>query len=159
MQPTTRASWTGSLVMSGVDFSRIKDYYFYATEEHVQHPVVKYLARHNNIILMEKRNLKNSILKLAQVLKQGKNVVIFPEGSRTHSGEIGKFKKMFAILAVELDIPVLPVCIRGAYDALPRGKHFVNTSHIDVEYLPIVKPSGTYDEFANKIRTVINDRL
>lgn len=149
----------GPLVMSGVDFSRIKDYYFYATEEHVQHPVVKYLARHNNIILMERKNLKNSILKLAQVLKQGKNVVIFPEGSRTHSGEIGKFKKMFAILAVELDIPVLPVCIRGAYDALPRGKHHIKASHIDVEYLPIVKPSGTYDEFANKVRTVINDRL
>ncbi|MCM1078842.1 MAG: AMP-binding protein [Bacteroidales bacterium] len=149
----------GPLVMAGVDFSQIKDCYFYATEEHVQNPVVKYLARHNNIILMEKRNLKNSILKLAQVLKQGKNVVIFPEGSRTHSGEIGRFKKMFAILAIELDIPVLPVCIRGAYDALPRGKHVMNTSHIDVEYLPVVKPSGTYDEFADKVRTIINDRL
>lgn len=149
----------GPLVMAGIDFSQMKDFYFYATEEHVQHPLVKYLARHNNIILMERKNLKNSILKLAQVLKMGKNVVIFPEGSRTHSGEIGKFKKMFAILAIELDVPVLPVCIRGAYEALPRGKHFVNTSHIDVEYLPVVKPSGDYDEFAGKIRNIINDRL
>ena len=149
----------GPLVVTGMEWNQIKECYFYATEEHVQHPILRYLARHNNIILMEKRNLKNSILKLGNVLKQGKNVVIFPEGSRTHSGEIGKFRKMFAILAIELGVPVLPVVIRGAYDAMPRGQHSVKPKHIEIEYLPTVKPEGSYDEFADNIRSVINAKL
>lgn len=149
----------GPLVVSGMNSKQLKDCYFYATEEHVQSAVLKYLAHHNNIILMEKRNLKNSILKLGNVLKNGKNVVIFPEGSRTHSGEIGKFRKMFAILATELNVPILPVVVRGAYDALPRGQHSIRPKHIEIEYLPTVRPHGTYDDFANEIRNIINDKL
>lgn len=149
----------GPLTMTGMPWSQISDCYFYATEEHVQHPVLKYMARHNNIILMERKNLKNSIIKLAEVLKQGKNVVIFPEGSRTHSGEIGQFKKMFAILSIELQVPILPVCISGAFEALPRHKRIGNTHHIDVEYLPIIQPHGDYDTMATDVRTAINNKL
>ena len=149
----------GPLVVTGLMSGQIRDCYFYATEEHVQHPVLRYLARHNNIILMERKNLKNSILKLGEVLKQGKNVVIFPEGSRTWSGEIGRFKKMFAILSTELQVPVLPVCIDGAFEALPRGKRIGNSHHISVTYLPPISPSGSYDEMSEKVRTAINDEL
>jgi long-chain acyl-CoA synthetase len=110
---------------------------------------------------MERRNLKNSILKMAKVLRAGKNLVIFPEGRRTNTGKLGTFKKTFAILSKELNIPIVPVCIRGAYEALPREKTLPGTAHIEIEYLPAVMPDAalSYDELAERVKETINGRL
>ena len=155
--PNHQSFLDGPIVASGLSYKTLKNSYFFATEEHVKHPVVKSLAKRNNIILMEKRNLKNSILKLSEVLKLGKNVVIFPEGSRSYDGEMVPFKKTFAILSKELNVPVVPVCIRGAYDVLPRGSKWIKPKKIEVEYLPPVMPENgdTYDSISDKVRDSI----
>ena len=159
--PNHQSFLDGPIVASGLNCKTLRNSYFFATEEHVKHPVVKSLAKRNNIILMEKRNLKNSILKLSEVLKLGKNVVIFPEGSRSYDGEMVPFKKTFAILSKELNVPVVPVCIRGAYDVLPRGSKWIKPKKIEVEYLPPVMPENgdTYDSISDKVRDSIQKGL
>ena len=159
--PNHQSFLDGPIVASGLSCKTLKNSYFFATEEHVKHPVVKSLAKRNNIIIMEKRNLKNSILKLSEVLKLGKNVVIFPEGSRSYDGEMVPFKKTFAILSKELNVPVVPVCIRGAYDVLPRGSKWIKPKKIEVEYLPPVMPENgdTYDSISDKVRDSIQKGL
>ena len=159
--PNHQSFLDGPIVASGLSCKTLKNSYFFATEEHVKRPVVKSLAKRNNIILMEKRNLKNSILKLSEVLKLGKNVVIFPEGSRSYDGEMVPFKKTFAILSKELNVPVVPVCIRGAYDVLPRGSKWIKPKKIEVEYLhPVMPENGdTYDSISDKVRDSIQKGL
>ena len=159
--PNHQSFLDGPIVASGLSCKTLRNSYFFATEEHVKHPVVKSMAKRNNIIIMEKRNLKNSILKLSEVLKLGKNVVIFPEGSRSYDGEMVPFKKTFAILSKELNVPVVPVCIRGAYDVLPRGSKWIKPKKIEVEYLPPVMPENgdTYDSISDKVRDSIQKGL
>ena len=159
--PNHQSYLDGALVSIGLPMKILRDSYFYATEEHVQGALRQYYARHNNIIIMERGNLRNSILKLAEVLKRGKNVIIFPEGSRTRTGKLADFKKTFAILSRELQVPILPVCIRGAFEALPRSRHFVSPHKIEVEFLTPVVPDRnlSYDEIANQVKQVINRRI
>lgn len=147
----------GPLVLTGLPWSTVGQCYFYAKEDHFRSATRQMIARHHNIILMERANLKDSILKMAEVLKQGKNVVIFPEGSRTHSGKVGPFKKTFAILSQELGVPVVPVRISGAFDAMPRGQALLKPCPISVHYLPAVQPSPgkDYGEQAELIRSMI----
>jgi long-chain acyl-CoA synthetase len=55
------------------------------------------------------------------ILRNGQVLAIFPEGSRSPSGEVGEFKKGVAILAKELDVKLVPVYIQGSYEAWPPG--------------------------------------
>ena len=159
--PNHQSFLDGPLTMAGMNWGDISNYYFYATEEHVQGSLRRWFAARHNIILMERRNLKNSIQKMAEVLRMGKNLVIFPEGRRTNTGALGDFKKTFAILSQDLNVPILPVCIRGAYDALPRERTMPSTAHIEIEYLPVVQPSeaSTPEALAELVKQRINEKL
>ena len=161
LTPNHQSYADAPLVLSGLSWDTLGEYYFYATEEHVRSNYRRKLAAQSNVIVMERSNLKNSILKLAKVLREGHRVIIFPEGARTHDGGTVPFKKTFAILAKELDVPIVPVCIRGAFEALPRGSSFMRPKHIKVTFLPAIKPSPeqTYEELTRKTQDAIEALL
>ena len=115
--------------------------------------VHRYVARHSNVIVMDlSKDLKNSIQKMAEVVKQGKKILIFPEGTRTQSGELGEFKKTYAILSTELNVPIVPVAITGAYAAMSSGaKKIKRGEKITVEFLPAIYPEGMKPEELNDL--------
>lgn len=136
--------------------------YFYAKEKHVKTVFLKFMAKHNNVIVVDiNNNLKRSVQKLAAVLNQDNNIVIFPEGTRTRDGELGSFKSTFAILSRELNIPIVPVVIKGAYEAMPSGKHFPRMfSKITVHIQPTIVPQEEdYKALTNKVRSIIDHQL
>ena len=122
-------------------------------KDHAKTWIRRYLARHNNVIIMDlAKDLKGSIQKMAEVVKQNKKVLIFPEGTRTTTGEIGDFKKTYAILSTELNIPIVPVAITGAYAAMSSGARRIRRgSKITVEFLPAIYPAGLTAEELNQV--------
>ena len=64
---------------------------------------------------------KHSIEQAEKQLKNGNSVVIFPEGTRTHNGEMCKFKRGAFLIATDLHLPILPLTLRGCYERLPRN--------------------------------------
>jgi long-chain acyl-CoA synthetase len=136
--------------------------YFYATEKHVRKNWVKKLADTNNVIVVDiNKDLKGSIQKMAEVIRQGNNIIIFPEGARTRDGELMEFKKTFAILACEMGVPVIPVAIKGAYEAFPTGTKIPKLfKEITIDFLPPVYPENLdYDEVTNRVKEAIANRL
>ncbi|MDD5765336.1 MAG: AMP-binding protein [Candidatus Marinimicrobia bacterium] len=131
-----------------------KNTYFYAKEKHVRNRFVRAFANRNNVIILDiNRDLKESLQKLAAVLKKGKNIIIFPEGTRTRTGKLNQFKKSFAILSRELNVPVVPVSIKGAFEALPSGSHFMRPwKKIRVKFHQPVYPGNLdYDSLLNVV--------
>ncbi|MBR4572500.1 MAG: AMP-binding protein [Prevotella sp.] len=158
LAPNHQSFLDAPIAMAGVPKEQMNDIFFYATEEHVQGKVLRYMANHHNIILMENKHLKNSIVKLSMVLRQGKSIMIFPEGTRTYTGHLNTFKKTFAILSKELNVPIIPVRISGAFRMLKRGSRFIQPCHIQVEYLPKVEPNDslTYEEITEIVKNRID---
>ncbi len=161
LAPNHQSYADAPLVLAGLPWSELGQYYFYATEEHVKSQYRRKMAAQSNVIVMERANLKNSILKLAKVLREGHRVIIFPEGARTHDGGTVPFKKTFAILAKELNVPIVPVCIRGAFEALPRGSSFMRPEHIEVNFLPAIKPAPeqSYEDLTQRTQDAIEALL
>ena len=66
------------------------------------------------------RKIQETIKQSFHVLKDGTSLVVFPEGARTFSGHMGKFRKGAFQLADELQLPVVPLTIDGSFNILPR---------------------------------------
>lgn len=144
--PNHQSFLDGLFVMSFLKYRDIKNTYFYAKEQHVRRPFVKFMAATHNVIVMDMSNLKDSIQKLGEALKKKKNIIIFPEGTRTTDGKLGEFKKTFAILSKELNVPVVPVSIKGAFQAMPKGRKIPMPHKVQVEFLdPIYPRQDTYE--------------
>ncbi|HMB00135.1 MAG TPA: AMP-binding protein, partial [Spirochaetota bacterium] len=142
--------------------SILKNIYFYAKAKHFKTGIIKYLASKNNIILMDLQNgLKESIQKTAALLKQGKKVVIFPEGTRSRDGLMHDFKKTFAILSKNLNVPVLPVAICGSYNALPAGARLPRLrSDIRISCLrPVYPAKYSVGKITGRVKQLISARL
>ena len=161
LAPNHQSFLDGPLVLSGLTSAQRRQTYSYATEDHVQSAWRQAAARKMNVVVMERARLRDSILQLAEVLRQGKVLVIFPEGSRSHDGRLMEFKKTFAILAKELRVPVVPVCINGAFDALSRHSKWVKPRPITVEFLPPLhaEPQEDYAAFADRVKQSIQQSL
>lgn len=157
MAPNHQSFLDAPLVVSHVPSGVLRNTYFYAKKDHVRGVFMRMLARNHNVVIMDMSTLKDSIRALGQILAEGKNVVIFPEGTRTRDGKVGKFKKTFAILAQELDVPIVPVRIEGAYDAWPRTRKFPRCRKVSVTYLPPVTPldGESYDALADRVREAV----
>ncbi len=115
------------------------------------------IAHRHNVIVMSSTNVKYSILQLVKVLRSNKNIMIFPEGTRTSDGELSEFKKTFAILSKELNVPVVPVGISGAFKAFPRGSKIPRPYHVQVDFMPPVYPETdmSYEDLAEKVKGLI----
>jgi len=141
------------LVLSYLDKNTLKNTFSYAKKDHMNSALRRYMASRSNVIVMDlSKDLKHSIQKMAEVVKQGKKILIFPEGTRTLDGEMGSFKKTYAILSAELNVPVVPVVIKGAYEAMSSGAKKIKWGeHISVEFLPAVYPENRTPEELNEI--------
>ena len=59
----------------------------------------------------------------AATIAQGKSIIVYPEGTRTTTGELLRFKNGAFVIAAHTGLPVLPTTIQGSFEAwLPRAK-------------------------------------
>lgn len=155
--PNHQSFLDAPLVVANMSAATLRNTYFYAKKDHVRGPVMRMLAHNHNVVIMDLSTLKDSIRALGQILTDGKNLVIFPEGTRTRTGQVATFKKTFAILAKEINVPIVPVRIEGAYEAWPRTKKLPRRHKVTVTYLPPIMPTAeeSYDQLAERVRRAI----
>lgn len=144
-----------------IPMKMMNDTYYIATVVHFDTPLRRYLADRGNILIVDiNKNLKETLQVSAEVLREGKNLVIFPEGARTRDGELQEFKKTFAILSKELNVPVVPFGIKGAYKAMPYGSKFPSMYPIKIKFFDKIYPENlTIEEIVEKSKEEIQSWL
>jgi long-chain acyl-CoA synthetase len=160
--PNHQSYFDGLFVASFLKWKTMKATYFYAKKKHVNNWFLKFIASRNNVIVMDlNKGLQESIQKMAEVLRKGKKVIIFPEGTRSKNGEVGEFKKMFAILSKEINVPVVPVAIRGAFNALPSGKLIPRAfTRVEVNFMqPVYPDQHTHDTLTEEVYNQISKQV
>ena len=149
-------------VLAKIPAKEFKKTYCFAKGKHFKQWWRRYLAKRNNIIIMrEDEEIVDSIKRMASVLKKGRNVMIFPEGTRSRDGSLSDFKQTFSLLACEISVPVVPVAIDGAFEAFPRNRKIPHPfKKITVTYLPPISSEGkTREELASAVKEAIEKKL
>ena len=89
---------------------------------------------------------QKSVEYAAEVLRGGRNIVMFPEGTRSPDGKLLPFKKGGFFLAAETGAPMVPVVIRGTAKMMRKGSLRIYPGEAVVRLLPVVWP----EQFAGR---------
>jgi 1-acyl-sn-glycerol-3-phosphate acyltransferase len=82
-----------------------------------------------------------------QAIRNGISAIVFAEGTRSWDGKLRPFKKGPFVLAIASQVPVIPVWVEGAYDALPKGRSWVKPGVVTLRFgAPVATQGLTYDD-------------
>lgn len=98
--------------------------YFIAKKELRRMPFLGWFLILSGMIFIDRKNTaaaKASLEDAAKLINAGKDVIIFPEGTASKTGEIIAFKKGGFHLAQEARVPILPIRVRGTYTVWPSS--------------------------------------
>jgi len=115
----------GLMLISVVPWSIFRKLFAVGTSEIFGSGLMRWVAELLRIVVVDPdANLIPAMRAGAYGLKQGRILVLYPEGERSIDGTPKTFKKGAAILSIHLQVPIVPVAIEGFHDAWPRGKSF-----------------------------------
>jgi len=77
---------------------------------------------------------KKTIIKAIDVVKSGVSVIIYPEGTRSRDGNIQKFKKGGFILAIDGQIPIMPMVISGSREIMSKKSLHLHKGEIRIRF-------------------------
>ncbi len=159
--PTHQSMIDGFLLASALPYGVLKKTFFLAFEVVFGSWWMRPVADNGQMILIDSnKNLKRSMLRSTVPLREGKNLVVFPEGARSRDRKLLEFKPFFAILAKELNVPIVPVVLDGSFEALPAGKLFPRPAKIVIRFLePIYPEAKSYEELTEEVKNVLEEEM
>jgi len=121
----------------------------YKAELH-RFPIMGRIFDVGGFVAVERENRERalaSILRGAESLRAGNSFLIFPEGTRSRTGELLPFKKGGFIMAIEAQAPIVPVAVQGGRAAMRKGSGIVRPVHVSVKIgEPIATAGLTLDD-------------
>lgn len=99
-----------------------------------------FIAGHIFIDRSDRRKAVTSLKAAALKIKQGKNVIMFPEGTRSKNGQLAAFKSGAFHLALDAGVNIIPIHIEGTHDIWPATSNKITPGNLTVN---IGKPIDT----------------
>ena len=96
-----------------------------------------------NLVPMERSgSLRQSLRHARSFLDRGYNALIFPEGTRSLTGEMAEFKPVVGYLALHARVGILPIYLQGTHEAMPKGSNIIKSRNVGARigrYIPVVE--------------------
>lgn len=135
--------------------------HFMARDSLFRIPVLGWVIRRLNAFPLRRDEQDPASIRLAlQHLRQGRALVVFPEGGRSRTGQLGQAHPGIGLLAAHAKVPVVPAYLSGTDRALPRRARFIRFHKISVHFgKPLFftesvskeQRRSSYQAFANRV--------
>jgi len=111
----------------------------------------------------DRDSAKKAMDRCVWYLKHHVSVMVFPEGTRAVDGELGKFKDGAFRLAIEAQVPILPLAVHGTKEALRKHDWRFGRANAAVQVMEPVSTEGLtledVDSLKERVRDLISDQL
>jgi putative phosphoserine phosphatase/1-acylglycerol-3-phosphate O-acyltransferase len=108
-------------------------------------PVLGRVMESSGIVLIDRKDSASAIEALTALVDtmrvEGKSVCLSPEGARTLTPKLARFKKGAFHLAIQAGVPIVPIVIHNSSDVQPKGDMIFHPATVDVEVLPPIDTS------------------
>ncbi|MDR0732596.1 MAG: 1-acyl-sn-glycerol-3-phosphate acyltransferase [Dysgonamonadaceae bacterium] len=125
-------------------------------------PLVGYACERAGFIFVDNSSPK-AAAKTVQIaeakLQNGASVVIFPEGSRTSTGKMSRFKKGAYQMALDLKLPIVPITINGSFRVLPIHTYFPHPHTMELIIHDPIETASIQAENIREITVKIKDLI
>jgi 1-acyl-sn-glycerol-3-phosphate acyltransferase len=74
--------------------------------------------------------------RLSRLFSDGWNLLIYPEGTRSRNGELGRLRYGAAYMSIEHRIPIVPIYVQGTYEAMPVGRPWPRIHPVRINFAP-----------------------
>ena len=111
-------------------------------------------------LLVDRRNPgPDIVLKMRRLVGESSSLIVFPEGTRSVDGTVGRFKKGSFLVAIDAKLPVVPVTIAGSRHTMKKGQLMVCPGDVELTiHPPIPTAEVSRDDvlaFSNRVREVV----
>jgi len=121
----------------------------YKAELH-KFPIMGTVFDAGEFVAVERENRERAMASIgrgAESLRAGNSFLIFPEGTRSRTGDLLPFKKGGFIMAIQAQVPIVPVAVQGGRAAMRKGSAIVRPVHVSVRIgAPIPTKGLTVDD-------------
>jgi 1-acyl-sn-glycerol-3-phosphate acyltransferase len=144
-------------------FRLFRDFKWVSKAEIFKVPLIGWNMSMNRYIRLQ-RGQRDSVVRMMEqaqrTLESGSSIMMFPEGTRSKSGELQRFKTGAFELALATGVPVVPIVISGTHNALPKHGFVLQGRHeIGVHVLAPVEPIGPSEQLCEQVRTLIAEQV
>ncbi len=123
------------IITANYPFKIFKNIFHVGANMYFESGFMKWMANQMSVVTIDPDTQLMKAMKAGAIgLKHGKVLNIYPEGERAFDGEMSEFKKGAAILATELDLPILPVAIDGVYKVWARESWMIRPAKVKVRF-------------------------
>jgi 1-acyl-sn-glycerol-3-phosphate acyltransferase len=127
-------------------------------------PLLGYAMRKAQLVPVHRENREAAIQSIhdgAAVLREGHSIMVFPEGTRSRTGELLPFKKGPFYLAEESGAPIVPITVLNTEKLMPKGKFSVSAGEAVVVFHDPVRPQdyGSRESLMVAVRDAIQSAI
>jgi 1-acyl-sn-glycerol-3-phosphate acyltransferase len=118
-----------------------------------------HLQRTGHLLVDRKNPGPDIVQKMARLVSESHSLIVFPEGTRSVDGTIGRFKRGPFVVALDAQLPVVPVSVSGTSFVMKKGRLMVCPGEVRLTVHPPIPTLGvrrqTVSAFAERIRDIV----
>jgi 1-acyl-sn-glycerol-3-phosphate acyltransferase len=135
--------------------------------KHFDYPVYGWFMRSRGTIAVDGDSasaLKQLIRRMREEMQRGHSLLVFPEGTRTLDGHVGRFQPGVFRIVQQLGLPIVPVTVTGMYRVMRKGSYLIRPGHEVTVYCDApIETAGMsrkdVPELMERVRGVMTARL
>lgn len=129
-------------------------------------PFIRLWMREIHCVYVDRGDMRAGIEALQNMIKvveNGYSAIIFPEGTRSETGEVDEFKGGAFKVAQKTGSPIIPVALDGTFNLFERNGHWIKSGEVTLRVLPPIETKGMsrteFKELPAKTQRIIEESL